>query len=352
MLVNRKELESAISRAKAAIDKTSHVGNAGQLYLNGEEISGAGFDVAISVSCETGITGMVDAERFFQVVSSLQADEIELGTSDDKTFMTLTCKGHKSRFQLIEGQFPAVRDYQAEFSSVPRDLAEALDAVHTTISKSNPALSGVVFTSDGSVVTTDGYRMSWYRMSGSLPAGKKGLMLSTRAVGELRGLKDLDMVSVGEKTVLFKTKGEKVWISCARIWMDYFPKWRKLFPENLQELEFSPINQTGLNEALRRIGVCGGMTVQTSASLTFFDDAIEISYEVPSGGLAMEERVEGKALPIAPGSGSISPVILSDALGRCSELAIIHAVGRELLIFRGCEGKYLLAAAMAVEEVK
>lgn len=352
MIVDRSALCKALKSVRPAVSKDEAVPVLTHFLFNEDEITAFDLEIGVSVPFPIGLKGLVPAARFWNVVSNLSVEQLDLST--DGTTLVLSTKNHKSKFPLKpETEFPAVviRTSSDKFQSLPADFHDALEAVSPTVNATKPELAGIHI--DGSnVVSSDGYRVSWYRLEKPVPLSEK-FMLSTRAVAELDRLETLIGISLEEGAIRFECESG-IQLLCQRPVSNFPDWWRSCLPDDKDLKKFEPFDSAKLGEALKRVGAFSGDKLSNVQSvMAFFDDRVEATFADAQSSI--KETVQGVSLPFGGRRLHVDADSLADALERCNKAWLrMNSDSNTLstLFFSDDAGKFVLALAapLAQEE--
>jgi len=351
MIVDRSTLCKALKSVRPAISKDEAVPILTHFLFNEDEITAFDLEIGVSVPFPIGLKGLVPATRFWNVVSNLSVEQLDL--SVDGTTLKLSTKNHRSKFPLKPvTEFPAVVvRTSSEFQPLPADFHDALEAVRPTVNASRPELAGILI--DGTnIVSSDGYRISWYRLEEPVPCGEK-FMLSIRAITELGRLGTPTSILLEKIDIRFEYESG-IQLLCQRPIPNFPDWWRTCLPKDEDLKKFESFDSAELGDALKRVGSFSGDKLSNVQSvMAFFDDRVEATYADAQSSI--KETVKGAVLPFKGCRLHVDADSLADALERCSkawlqEGFVDEANTLSTLYFSDDAGKFILALATPIAQ--
>jgi len=293
-MIDRNELVTALTGVIPGIEK-------GEFLLDGSDsFSFAGgavrtFNGTLSISypCETGITGRVKAQEFFNVLSRMEGLSVEIKTengsvtvSDVKTTLQMPLMD-----EMKAELFPAV---PKEFAPMPEDFQSALKAVESAMAKETTFanLSGIRVEGKD-VFATDNFRIGWFILSQEIP---HQFLLPKKAVLQVMKLTDLKTYAVTDGWVHFRN--DKGVIFSSRTVGADFPSAaiRKLFATPLEESKKYKFPDL-LKESIRRAGILSYSNDSGFAFLRLYTEGKNLIVEGKNDTGTVKDRLPAEGIP-------------------------------------------------------
>lgn len=174
MKIKREKLVEILTTVKPGLSKKSIIEQASHFIFTGKEILTYNDRICILYPLESEFSCSIPAEEFYKILTGIHCEDIELTFNNDKL---LIAGDHvKANLTIDTGDSIIEKTNSLAFNkalkkkqSLPDNFIEALSLCMFSVSKdeTRPELTGVLI-EDQYVASTDGIRISEYKMSNSI----------------------------------------------------------------------------------------------------------------------------------------------------------------------------------------
>jgi DNA polymerase-3 subunit beta len=322
VVVNRKELEEVLKKARLTTQKRPNMPILNNLKLSAKEdkLSIYATDLEsflvmeLPARVESAGTASVHAGKLTSIVEELPSLEVYMELAEDKLFV----EGGKSQFKLVcadPSEFPEFPQVQCK-NSIPNNLLlKGISKVYYAISREDTkyALHGMYMANkDGKLhfVGSDGYRLALYMHEG-IPL-EQNLLFPRKSLNVLEKLlKDaLGELEVGKDENFAHVKGEG-WHLSVRLLEGEYPDYMAVIPTDYTISVL--LDKAEFENALKRLSSIASSSA-FPVKLAFSSDVVRVEISDPEFG-------EGK-----------------------DEVDVLETLGNSEAMEIGFNGKYLLEA--------
>ena len=332
MKINRTELQNALEKVRPGLANKEVIEQSTSFaFMDGRVVT---YNDEISISHPvTGldIKGAVKAQELYQFLGKLSKDEIHVKAEENQ----IRIKAGKATAGLTlqqEIRLPIEEVGEIEdWYQLPDKFIEALQFCAPSCSKNmaQPVLTCINACGDGRIESSDGYRVTRYDLSESLPINTS--LIPARSVNELVKY-DIQQVSEGQGWVHFKT-GDGTVFSC-RVFEDNYPD-----IENILTFEGTEVGlPDGMADALKRgqIFAKGEFGLDAMIDVSIEAKKMTISAQQDYGWFQEEVAVEHDSDPL---HFRTNPVFLCEMLEKTNHCI----VGKDRIKFKGNEWIHVIA---------
>ena len=283
MKVVRAELIEALRLVQPGVAAKGDVDQATSFIFLKNKVCTYNDEVAVSHPLKIGFTGAVPAKEFYQLISKINAEEIELSIMEGE----LSIKGSRAKAGLrIEAEVTLPLEEMGmseEWVEIPANFCDAVSFCLFSVSKdaNSPVLTCLNVTNKF-VESSDNYRVTRYPLEKS-KAFKEGVLIPAFAAKEIIKYKPVEFATT-EGWIHFKNENNVVY-SC-RTMEEEFPDLGQYLEIKGSELVF-PNN---LGDMLDRASVLcederaiitideGVLTLQSENKMGWFEEKVRIKY--------------------------------------------------------------------------
>lgn len=216
MKFKKDELLDVLYTVKPGLAKKAIVEQATHFIFTGEDVCTYNDQVSISCPIETDFKCSVPADKFYDVLSKIDSDEIDISLKDNE----LIIKGKKVKSGLSistedevikildEMDFPDDKDWK----KLPTDFIDGIKLCMFSVSKdiSHPYLSNILVY-DNNIMSSDDNRISLYEMKSKI---KDRFLIPGTSITSLIDF-DIKEYFLGESWIYFVTDDDVIF--CSRI---------------------------------------------------------------------------------------------------------------------------------------
>lgn len=312
--IEKGDLLKALDRIKPALSREE-----GQYLFMGDKIASYNNeDICIVVPFPIGFSGSVGSDAFYKLISGT-TDDIQLKLKENQ----IVVKAGSASFGLAHTESEDVRkmveslEHDAlQWRPLVEEMRRAIVLCSFSASKdtTKPHLMGV-YVGEGSVMSSDNYRISWYQLEEGI---RRSFLVPATSVVHLVNYDFLDEYALTDSWVHFK--GEDMIFSALLLAEEFPQKAKDFFPEEEKESFDLPEELTAvLDKALILLQKDSLLDKQTT--LTFDKSSVICSAEKQDLGW-FKEAIAMKG-PKKPVKAEINPVFLKEILKRSTQAIFV-----------------------------
>jgi len=342
--MDRKKLMNELVKVYPAVDARAVTEEMKCFRFAGRRVVASNGNVAVWAELpeDTGIDGLVPAEKFFHLLSDLREDELEIEQKDNE--LHITCGRCRARYKIRPHEGGFLDSLKVEvpddaWRPWPEKMDEGLKLCRFAASRdaSQGALCGVHVDDEG-LVATDSYRIVGY--SGArLPEGWEPLTLSQDLLDVLAKQGEaVESWAVVDGTVYLSLGSTKIG---ARLLASEFPAGARQFLAQAAELPEEVELPQELIEAVRRHGDQMSDVPDLDREITVLLGEGKLTISSSDG--VLYELSEDLDLPDSATKVSfkVNPSFLADVLGLTRKMA--YGADKRMVAFKAEDFTYLTA---------
>lgn len=211
MKINRKELFTALTLAKAGLSKKDIIAQAQHFIFTGTDICTYNDQICIIVPFKTDFSCSVKGEELDKIISGISEENILIDLKDQK--LNITTKKTKASLSTMvdeEGKVEEmienikIKTNKKNFwKSLPSNFIEGISLCIFSASKDmTQGIRSCIAINDDSIWSTDNLRISWYKMNDNV----EEMLIPVRNAEELVKYQDVIEYGLSKGWVHLKTK--------------------------------------------------------------------------------------------------------------------------------------------------
>lgn len=290
--MNRESILEALEIVKPGLASKEHIEQSTCFaFTNGKIVT---FNDEISVSHPVegleGIEGAIQANEFYQVLSKLKANEIEIEVDGPEVRLKAgRAKAGLVLQEKIRMPLEAIGE-KSKWQKIPENMLEALKFVSFACSSdmSRPIITCVNVKPDGTIEASDSYRIISYKLDEEVPIST--FLLPASTIRRLSGCKPVK-ISEGHGWVHFLTSAGTEY-SCRTFFGDTFPNISKFMDVEGEDFELP----SSIEELLDRAAIFSNdsesnavtitikpkrMVVRGQSDTGWFEEYVNLKYKGP-----------------------------------------------------------------------
>jgi len=332
MQVNRAQLLSALEIVRPGLASKALIEQSTSFAFLGDRVVTYNDEISISHPIEgLSLTGAIEADRFYALLSKVKADIIELEVADGEILLKMGRE--KAGITLIaDVKLPldAIGE-QGKWHPIPKELSAAIHFCKFCCGKdmTKPVLTCVHIRKDGKVEASDDHRISQYQVS-KLPIDT--FLLPARTIPNVLPA-NITKIAAGKGWIHFGTDSGTVFSS--RVYQDNYPdNLDKFLAVEGIELKLPKTLPDLLEKA--EIFSKGDFLLDQKADITVEKNKLKIRTEAGSGWFEAEANIRYDSDPF---TFTIHPLFLREIVQRTQTCIL----GKNIMKFEGENWQHVVA---------
>ena len=333
---DRQELIAVLDKLKPALATKAIVEQTTHYLFMKDRIATYNDEMCCAEKYPIGFSGSVKAEEFYKLLSKSSAKKVDLDLQEGQVKVRVGSSSFGLAY-MEEGEahkkVSSLGHDELKWRPLPEDLKNGLILCSFSASKdmTRPALTGVYVSGDN-VLSSDNYRISWYRLHDEL---RRKFLLPASSVVHLVNY-DVNEYCLTDSWMHFR---EGDFVFSTRLLSEEFPeKAKEFFPEEVGEcFELPQEMGNTLDKAL--VLLQDDFLLDKEVSITFSQNEVVCDVKKKDVGW-LTEKTEMEAGPKEDVSIKVNPIFLKEILKKTTKLSVIS---EDKILFMSDNFKHLIA---------
>lgn len=337
MKINKAELQNALEKVKPGLANKEIIEQSTSFaFMDGKVVT---YNDEISISHPVkglDLTGAIKAQELYQFLGKIKQDEIDIDWDDSQVKIT----AGRAKVGLIlqnEVRLPVEEIGKiGTWKPLPDKFIEGVQFCRNSCSKdmSRPVLTCVHVKKDGTVIGSDGYRLTVYAMLQEMPI--TAFLIPATSINELLKYK-ITQIARGEGWIHFKTEDDTIF-SC-RVFEDNYPDVSGIPKFEGQKIQLPK----KMREALERAEIFAKreFSIDSEVTVTIEEGQMLITAHADSGWFEEVIRIRYKDTPI---QFQAHPSFLAEMLDKVNDCEL----GQDRMKFEGDNWVHVVALVVKV----